>query len=485
MTRAELEAAAAAIMELKRRNEEEAIRFYSPCCGAHGINDKGQAACPVRPCPDSKHTKFHSSTKLIRIIFGGNRSGKSMAGLAELLFRACFKAHPFTKEPLPKKGKYRIFCPKLDIAAGFIVPLLQIYVPKKLLINGKWEGSYNSRYNILTLKSGTIIDIKSYDQDTTGAASVELDGVWADEEMPERLFSETLTRLISRKGKIWLTVTPLYNMTWAMRYWEKVDDPNVEVFRLSIHDNPYLPPAERDAIIANWPPNERRARELGEFLEFEGIVYKELDSKVHVIPSQQPQGFWPVICAVDPHPRKATVVTWSFVTPHDDVVFFDEMEVKGTAREIVAAIRQKEAGHKARTALRLIDPAANKQVSGIGNSLTTLREFENAGMSFTLADNSEGGYNAVHEYLSFDNTKPVDSLNRPRCYFTADVPKTWYGMTHLLWEEWRVGKDLKDAKERVKDKEKDFPDVVRYTLAQRPSVSASSEEPVDLPFQII
>jgi phage terminase large subunit-like protein len=375
-----------------------------------------------------------------------------------------------TGEVTPNPGKYRIFIPQFKLVNTHIVPMLQMWIPKKLLKNGNFADSYNSRDHIVTLINGTYIDICTYDQDPASMASVELDGIWADEEMPERIYAESITRLISRKGKLWLTVTPLYSLTWAMKFWKTCDDPNVEVLKFSIHDNSHLPQKEKEAIIAQWPEHERASRESGEFMEFQGLVYKELDPSVHILSSHQPKRAYPVICAVDPHPRKATVVTWAYVTPQDDVVFFDELEVKGTATEIVAAILRKEATHGARTQLRVIDPAANKQVSGIGSSRTTLREFQEAGMNFSLADNAtEAGMNVVHEYVTYDKSKPVGNFNRPRCYFTADVPKTWEGMTSLLWDEWGTGNTLRDEKERVKDYKKDFPDCVRYTLVLKPS----------------
>lgn len=454
-SRDELIQRAEAATELKRRFDEERIRFYTPC--------------------SPKHLAFHQCQKPIRIFFGGNRSGKTTAGVTELIYRACFTQHRFTGEKLQVPGRFRIFTEKYQLVETFILPLLRTWVPKKWLRGKSWETAYDSRNHLLHGANGSIIDIMTYDQTVAGAASVELDFVWADEEMPQRLFSETMTRLISRKGKMALTVTPMYSMTWAMQYWNKTDDPNIGIFKVSIHDNPNLPEKEKQAIIANWPEHERKAREEGQFMEFDGLVYVELDNQVHFIPeSRNPAPNYPVICTVDPHQRKGTYVTWAYVDEHNTVVFFDEALVKGTAKDAVEYINAREARHGARTLLRLIDPAANKQVSGYGSARTTLREFSDAGMSFSLADNSEGGYNVVHEYLKFDKSKPVDSFNHPQCYFTKDVPQTWYAMSNFMWDEWAHGNTLRDEKERPRDYLKDFPDCVRYTLAVRPTYTQNT-----------
>lgn len=463
-SRQELVAQAEASLELQRRHLTEKIRFYVPC--------------------SDKHKAFHLSTKPIRAIFGGNRSGKSVAGLVELLFHACFKKHPYTGIENPRSGHYRIFTTKFQIAEELIIPMMQEWIPLSWYRGGSWSNAYDPRYHLLHGKDGSLIDILTYDQDASVAESVNLHGAWMDEEAPEKIYSGTVARIMSTKGFIVLTVTPLYSMSWALRIWRAAGTPTVDVFRLGIVDNPHLPQEYIKDLVAQWPENERAARENGDFLEFSGLVYKELDDHIHLLNDwKAPTTYCPVVCSVDPHPRKPTVVTWAMVTPGESLVFFDELEIAGSARDIVRAIKEKESRHVYPTQMRLIDPAANKQVSGIGSALTTLGEFENAGMGFTLADNSEAGYNVVHEYLAYDKSRSIDNFNHPRLFFTDRVPKTWQGMKELLWDEFRF-KDMHDPKERVKDYKKDFPDCVRYTVAQKPTVDSSEMESVELRAQI-
>lgn len=471
---------AKAAQELLRRQEENKVLFYRPCCRQHKLE------CGSLTCPSSKHTKFHQSDKRIRVIFGGNRSGKSVAGLVELLFHACLKKHPFTGKANRFPGRYRIWCQDFGTAEKIIIPLLYEWIPKDALKYGKesntkrraFDLSYNPRYHILELSQGTTIDIMSYDQDAGKAESVELDGVWADEEMPEYLYSATLARLISRGGRMWLTVTPLYSLTWAMKFMDGVDK-NIDVFQTEIWDNPHLKKEDIDAFVDSVPDHEKEARLYGRFIELQGLVYKCLQRDVHLIDPVTPALNWPVVMAMDPHPRKATVITWACITPQEDVVFFDELEVKGTAKEIVSEIKKKEAMHKGPTTLRIIDPAAKGQGSNLAFQTDTLQEFEKEGMGFTLADNSEAGYNVVQEYLTFNHDRDISSTNRPRCYFTKDVPLTWYGMTHLLWDEWK-NRTKRGERESVKDWKKDFPDCVRYTLATRPRWESPRKQPTPI-----
>lgn len=465
MKKVELITKAEAALELQRRYNEERITFYEPC--------------------SDKHLAFHKSLKPVRAIFGGNRSGKTFCGMMELLFHACLKKHPFTGIKNKARGRYRIFTSSFSVAEKLIIPMLQEWIPKKWYRGGNWHDAYDYKYHLLYGADGTTIDILSYDQGASITESVALDGCWLDEEAPEKIYSSTVSRLMSTGGFLIMTVTPLYAMSWALRVWRQSGSDTIDVFKFSIHDNKYLPSEYVQQMIQQWPESERAAREKGDFLEFEGLVYKELDDHIHLLKDwKEPDYFCGVILAVDPHPRKPTVMTWSMLTASETLIVFDEMEVSGTAKDIVKAIKEREIRHKYPTQMRLIDPAANKQISGIGSELTTLSELENAGMGFTLADNSLAGYDIVHEYLKYDNTKEISAFNRPRLYFTDKVPKTWQFMKELLWDEYRFSNDMKDPKERVKDYHKDFPDCVRYTVAARPSASNESIEPVDLRVQV-
>lgn len=454
--------------------------FYKPCCVPH------QNQCPTLPCQESKHAKFHLSEKRIKVVFGGNRSGKSTAGLAEGLMQSCFKTHPYKKTANRTSGHGRIYGSDFGIIEKLLVPLVKEWIPKSSLKgSGKskeeaWENSWDNKYHILYLKGGWTIDFMSYDQDASKSESVELDWVWGDEQMPERIFMAALSRLISRKGNFWMTVTPLYDISWAMKFLE-TSDPNVEVFNFDIYDNPHLSKQAIQEFEASVSENEREARLHGKFMELQGLVYKELRNDIHLLGDDWPKPGDPIVFALDPHPRKACMMGWAFLRGKEDVIFFDELEITGTARDIVGAIRQKEAAHNSKTFLRLIDPAAKAQGSNLSFETDTLREFEREGMSFTLADNSEAGYNIVHDYLTFDSRRPIGSMNRPRCFFTRNVPKLWYSLSHLMWDEWMFKKQMRDDKERVRDYKKDGADVVRYVLANRPTPrNVSDSKPIPL-----
>jgi phage terminase large subunit-like protein len=491
---------AIAAQELLKRDENLKINKYLPCCAIHGGRKPDNwpvdklwipTKCPVIPCPESKHTKFHVSRARNRVVFGGNRSAKTFTCAKEFIFRMCFKRHPFTGEVFRVGDRHgRILAQDYKLIEKKHIPELYEWIPTAALKFGRsaatkqeaWDKSYDSRNQLLHLVGNSWIDFCTYEQDSSKGESVDLDVWFADEEIPEDWYAACNSRIITRNGVGIMGVTPLYGLTWAMRFLDSTN-PNVEVFKWGIRDNPHNSNKAISDFLADVPPLERESRENGDFIESKGLRYNELNPSVHVVGRKQPAPYDPVIMAMDPHPRKGTVITWAFLDQWDIVTFFDEMVIQGDAETVVKAIREKEKGHSAPTTLRLADPAIEKQVSGFGSALTTHDEFIRAGMSFALADNSEAGYNVVENYLKYDKTRPISSLNQPSVYFTEDCPATWYSMYHLMWDEYKFGAN-RDPKEKVKDKDKDGADCVRYTLVSRPTRRQSYQEPTSFNMSI-
>src|SRR5258708_7922389 len=117
MNKSELIEKAKAADELVKRFENNKLLYYKPC--------------------GEKHVAFHKSKAFIRAVFGGNRSGKTIAGLVELLFHACLKKHPFTHEVNRIPGRFRIFCQDFATIEKLMIPLLKEWIPLSLLQKGE------------------------------------------------------------------------------------------------------------------------------------------------------------------------------------------------------------------------------------------------------------------------------------------------------------------------------------------------------------
>jgi len=240
-------------------------------------------------------------------------------------------------------------------------------------------------------------------------------------------------------------------------------------------ENPYISKEAKDRVLSQMSPEEREARKSGRPMQFQGIVYPEIQESIHITEAK-PAPFWPLYFCLDAHPRKAASGCWIAIDPGEAAYVIDEMELKGTPKELVAHILHKEfeirrwigGGPFRGVQKRWIDLSAITEDSDINMNYSLLSEFSKLGLSFSKANRSSLGYTTVKNYLSYDKTKPIGPLNKPMLYFCKGrVPKTWFSMTHILYDEYK-NRQGKDPKEKVKDWGKDPADCVRYILIEKP-----------------
>jgi phage terminase large subunit-like protein len=226
--------------------------------------------------PHPSQEKFHKSTAKEKLYIGGNRSGKTVAAIAEAVMRATGE-HPYrTDVSLPPTRGRLVF---VDIEEGIKkigIPELQRWMPLKYLKNGSWEDSYDKQSRTLYLTNGSFIELMSYEQNVEKFAGTSRHYVGFDEEPPEDIFNECLMRLVDTDGDFWISMTPLIEMTWVK---DRIYDPwttgNDSIFVLEVNteENPHVLISALDRITRGLTEEERAARRAGTFITHTGLVY--------------------------------------------------------------------------------------------------------------------------------------------------------------------------------------------------------------------
>lgn len=161
----------------------------------------------------------------------------------------------------------------------------------------------------------SVCTLASYDQGRTKWQADTLDWVWFDEEPPEDVYMEGITRTNVCQGPIWLTFTPLKGMTKVVRrYWPRVTAfENTHVTHMTIDDALHYTPEQRAAIIASYPLHERKARARGEPAMGSGLVFAEVDREdIEIKPFKIPDE-WVQIAGLDfgwDHPSAGVHLAW-------------------------------------------------------------------------------------------------------------------------------------------------------------------------------
>lgn len=165
----------------------------------------------------------------------------------------------------------------------------------------------------------SIVAFKAYEKGREKWQGPTVDGVWFDEEPPEDIYSEGLTRTNNgQRGQFaQTTFTPLLGMSTVVSRFimPAGDDPGASarvVTSMTIDDAEHYSPEERAKIIASYPAHEREARARGIPTLGSGLIFPVLESELIVEPFAIPE-IWPQINGLDfgyDHPFAAVNLAW-------------------------------------------------------------------------------------------------------------------------------------------------------------------------------
>jgi len=307
--------------ELDRRNRTNKLKFYRPY---------------------RKQREFHLNGSRFseRLFMAGNQLGKTVAGGAEWALHltgrypdwwdgATFNAAPLlwagsvTGESTRDNPQRILIGPpskEEEWGTGFI-PLECIRertramgVPNLLdSVVVRWGGGGDVQ------AGDSVIAFKAYEKGREKWQGPTVDGVWFDEEPPEDIYSEGLTRTNNgQRGQFaQTTFTPLLGMsTVVSRFIMPAEDDLGTSARIvtsmTIDDAEHYSPEERAKIIASYPAHEREARAKGIPTLGSGLIFPVLEENIVCDPIEIPK-HWPQIGGLDfgwDHPTAAACLAW-------------------------------------------------------------------------------------------------------------------------------------------------------------------------------
>lgn len=178
------------------------------------------------------------------------------------------------------------------------------------------------------------IKFKSYDQGRERWQAATLQWCWFDEEPPESIYLEGLSRTNATGGFVWMTFTPLLGVSTVVMRFLKEKSPDRADIVMTIEDALHISAESRARIIASYPEHEREARTRGVPILGSGRVYPFPRSLLSCEPFPIPR-HWARIGGMDigwDHPTAAVLLA------HDrdaDIVYLTECY---KARETTVAV---------------------------------------------------------------------------------------------------------------------------------------------------
>jgi hypothetical protein len=314
--------------EKKRRLIQERLRKYQPQKPPDGNDQYG----------------FHYSVADERWIFGGNRSGKTEAGVVDAIWFAIGK-HPVRSITRKPPVKIRHTAPKWR--EGIVGNILRKYkemVPREHLRGSSWSDAWSEKDHTLYYADqiGTFVNFKSNEEDLDTFGGVDLDMIHQDEHTPEPYYRENRARLTDRNGFLIATMTPELGVTWeedhvlmppdglSVDHWF-FDPEGVKKFIASIRDESVL-----DVKIH------------GQFIPLTGRVIPQWNPNVHVIPDRPLHPDAHRVFCIDCHLKTPSAAMWAAWEP--DELFGTRLIIYRTAKKAYTVpewkdfIRTKSAG---------------------------------------------------------------------------------------------------------------------------------------------
>ncbi len=471
-------------LELARRQREEAIRYYRP---------------------HAKQIVFHEDTRRIRLVLGGNRSGKTQAGCSEDYAHLKGERVWFPEDHPARKIDIRIPSKGLIIGESFGEQVKKVLVPKLLGdpdrgipgVIPKHEVEYTKRnqtgvITYIRLNNGSTIDFQSYDQDLDLFESTDYDFVHFDEPCPRAIWIAVQRGLTDRLGRSWMTMTPLKE-PWIHDELVSRDDIGKHYFDMEDNIGFGLTREGVDEFSANLTEDEREARIHGRFFHLTGVVYKAYGpihrvsrNKIFEATKGKVPPSWIPWFHVDTHARTPHHAIWGAIDPRDNLYVVGELinndpgNLIGPFCEAIFAYEQDFLGVDSNKVERLIDPS-----SQINNPLeegrTVWDEFAAHGVRCrTGSKNLPAGILMTHKRLAHEPKHGI----YPTLFFMDDLRHIDKELRNYVWEEWsRTQAQAKTEKQKPRDKDDHLIEGLHRIILEDPRWSPqidpeSVEEPV-------
>lgn len=274
--------------------------------------------------------RFHEAgiSNQERMLMAANRVGKTRTAGAEVAFHLTGDYpkwwqgkrfnHPvlvWTGSPTNETSKDII---QNELLGGLGEDLGKGWIPRDRLI-GKPTKRQAGVPNVVDSfqvrhKSGGISNciLKTYEQGWQKWQGTAPHVVWMDEE-PDNymIFSEAQTRVMTAKGIVMVTFTPLLGMTELVQHFMDGGD-GIFLETATWDDAPHLSDEDKARLAASYREHEREARTQGIPMMGEGAVFPVADGNIKVTAFEIPR-HWARIKGCDfgmDHPAAGAEIAW-------------------------------------------------------------------------------------------------------------------------------------------------------------------------------
>lgn len=354
--------------------------------------------------PDHDQLSAHRHDGYATLVFGGNKSGKSICAAHDCA--AWATGNRKWRDDIPDGIRIWVVSAQYRTLYEGIWHHLNECLPYWLIERkGPQVAGYDMpQWVTVRTLSGKVsrIDFLSAEGGESARKRVQsasLHRLYIDEEVDDAIWQELQMRLIEHGGSVMVSATLVMSEDWLVDLEKRAlsGDRQVHLSRLNTEKNPWLDATTLAIVTSDMSEEEKNVRILGRSRRTSGLIYPSFGDSHLVDPFSIPAD-WPRFVAYDSGFRVFAVL-WLAVDPTGRRYLYRELYAReAQLADVVAQIRAAEAGESA-PEVRLIDPAAfahnQDGTMGIGPRLSS--EYD---MPCTPAINSVyDGIEAVRRWL--------------------------------------------------------------------------------------
>lgn len=215
----------------------------------------------------SKQKEFFKSDKPIRILFWGNRVGKTEGCAQEVVGYATGE-----KNNVILPTAIWCACPSYDMQKETTQKKLEKYIPQSLIKHITYIKA--GTWGEVELKDGTKINFKSYEQGREKFQGAAKRLIWFDEEPPKDIWEECVVRQEAGQPlDIIMSMTPIKGMTWVYEdLFLRTGRSDLFISEASWDDNPWLTERQKELMSVNLSEDAIEVRRFGKFVKRVGLV---------------------------------------------------------------------------------------------------------------------------------------------------------------------------------------------------------------------
>lgn len=373
-----------------------------------------------------KQIEFFNSIKPIRILFWGNRVGKT-EGCAQEVARYVLGIHKLRIINIPVEAWCA--CPSYDMQKETTQKKLEKYLPVNEIEHITYIKA--GTWGEIKLKNGSKINFKSYEQGREKFQGAGKRLIWFDEEPPKDIWEECTVRAEAGVPlDIIMSMTPIKGMTWVYNdLFQKTGRSDLFISTASWDDNPYLNEEQKNQMQTNLSDEAVKVRRFGQFVQRVGLVCNWWDRVKNLSSYQDTPQDWSYYEVLDG--GFSDPAAWLFigVDKDDNVHVIDGFREKGLSDIEIVTRRNNKKGN-----YRIVGGWIDYSDARLGENLSVL------GLHLTQVEKKPGDTGHWDETLAerlAEYGKIQRGTGKPRLFINKQLDWLVQEIENLTWLEIR------------------------------------------------